>query len=203
MSTHHASTKLDWSDRHFVSKVSDGNQDEIQLAQLAAERASNPDVKSFAQKLVDDHTKMGSELTSLASTKNVKLDTDKSQGRMYKRLSKASGNDFDREFVDHMIDEHEKDIKDFEKRANDAKDPEVKSFAQAQLSTLREHLQMAQNLQSSLMPTGRDSSTSGSTDTSTSKRTTSGSSTSSDTGTTGTSTNTGSTGTDTQRGGGK
>src|SRR5687767_1919815 len=61
--------KLSWGDRRFVTKAADGGRDEVQLAELAAQRATNPEVKSFAQKLVTDHTKVNSELMSLASQK--------------------------------------------------------------------------------------------------------------------------------------
>jgi putative membrane protein len=160
-STGSSSDKLSWSDRRFVNKVADGNQDEVQLAQLASQRASNPDVRNFAQQLVNDHTSMGSELQSLASTKNVKLDQDNNQSREYKRLSNKSGQDFDREFVDHMVDEHEKDIKDFEKASTDAKDMELRSFASKHLADLKQHLATAQNLQRSTMATGRNDNSSG------------------------------------------
>ena len=69
--------------------------------------------------------------------------------------------EFDQEFVEHMIDEHEKDIKLFEKAASDAKDPDVKSFAAKHVDHLREHLQQAQSLRQTLMPTGRMDSSSG------------------------------------------
>jgi len=147
--------KLSWSDRRFVNKTAEGNQDEVQLARLAAERTTNIEVRNFAQKIVSDHTSMASELTAIASAKNVKLDSDTDQTREYKRLSKKSGPDFDHEFVDHMIDEHENDIKAFEKAAKDAKDAEVRSFASKHLADLRQHLATAQNLEFAILPTGR------------------------------------------------
>jgi len=101
------------------------------------------------------------ELTSLASSKGVKLDKDDGKDRAYTRLAKKSGADFDREFVEHMIDDHEKDIKMFEKAANDAKDTDIRSFASKHLADLKSHLQIAQNLRSSVMPTGREDETSG------------------------------------------
>ena len=153
--------KLSWGDRRFVTKAADGGQAEVQLAELAAQRAMNPEVKSFAQKLVDDHTKVNSELMSLASQKNVKVDVDDDKDRAYNRLNKKSGSEFDQEFVEHMIDEHEKDVKMFEKAASDAKDPEVRAFASKHVTDLREHLQQAQSLRQSVMPTGRTDSSSG------------------------------------------
>lgn len=151
-----SSDKLSWSDKRFVTKAADDGQDEVAIAQLAAEKASNPDVRDFAQKLVQDHTQVNSELMSIANTKNVKLDKDDStKDRSYRRLSKASGQDFDREFVEHMVDEHEKDIKMFEKAASNAKDPEVREFASKHIDHLRQHLAQAQQLQQSIVPTGR------------------------------------------------
>jgi putative membrane protein len=156
-----ASAKLSWGDRRFVTKAADNGESEVHAAQLAAQRATHPEVKNFAQKLVDDHTKVNSELMSLASQRNVKIDMDDDKDRAYKRLNKKSGSEFDQEFVEHMIDEHEKDIKMFEKAASDAKDPEVRAFASKHVGHLREHLQTAQSLRHTVMPTGRDDTSSG------------------------------------------
>lgn len=156
-----SSGKISWGDRRFVTKAADGGQDEVALAQLAAERASNAEVKSFAQKLVDDHSQVNSELASIAGQKNVKIDKDADHDRSYKRLAKKSGAEFDREFVEHMIDEHEKDIKMFEKAASDAKDADIRSFASKHVDHLRQHLQTAQGLRQSVVPTGRTDTSSG------------------------------------------
>jgi putative membrane protein len=155
------STKVGWGDRRFVTKAADAGQSELQLAQLAAERASNAEVRAYAQKLVEDHSKVNSELTTLAGQKNVQLDTDDDQSRAYKRLSKKSGTEFDQEFVEHMVDEHDKDVKMFEKASTDAKDPEIRAFASRHVEHLREHLVKAQNLQQTVMPTGRMDESSG------------------------------------------
>ena len=156
-----SSDKLSWGDRRFVSKAAEEGHTEHQIAELAAQRATNPEVKSYAQKLVQDHSKVNSELKSIASQKNVDLDIDDDKDRAYKRLNKQSGSEFDQEFVEHMIDAHEKDIKMYEKAASDAKDSEIRSFASKHVASLREHLQQAQSLQTSLMPTGRTDSSSG------------------------------------------
>jgi putative membrane protein len=159
--TGNARDKLSWGDRRFVTKAADGGQSEVQLAQLATQQATNPEVKSFAQKLVDAHSKVNAELMTLASQKNVKIDTDDDKDRAYKRLSKKTGADFDQEFVEHMIDEHEKEIKLFEKAANDAKDADVRLFASKHVGHLRDHLQQAQGLRQAVMPTGRIDTDSG------------------------------------------
>jgi putative membrane protein len=155
------SAKLGFMDKRFVTKAADGGQAEVQIAQLAADRASNPEVKSFAQKLVNDHTAVNQELTTLASNKGVTLDTDDNKDRVYNRLAKKSGTEFDREFVEHMIDDHEKDVKMFEKASTDAKDADIRSFALKHVNHLKDHLAQAQSLRQSTMPTGRDDATSG------------------------------------------
>jgi putative membrane protein len=148
--------KLSWGDRRFVKKAAEGGHSEVALGQLAQEKGSNPDVKSYGQQLVQDHTQANSQLMQIAQQKDLKLDEDKSKDdREYKRLSKATGSDFDRQFVEHEVKDHEKDIKEFEKAAKDSKDPQVRDFAAQVLPKLREHLAMAQRLQQSIVPTGR------------------------------------------------
>lgn len=147
--------KLGWGDRRFVTKAAEAGMTEVQLAQLAATQASNTEVRNYAQKLVEDHSMVNSELTTLASRKNVEIDQDDDKDRAYKRLADKTGSEFDREFVEHMIDEHEKDIKMFEKAAEDAKDPDVRAFASKHVGHLREHLQRAESLRATIMPTGR------------------------------------------------
>jgi putative membrane protein len=288
---------LKWSDRHFVNEVADGNQQEIVFAQLASQQATDPGVRTYAQRLISDHMAMGRDLMQLAQQKGVTLDSDVSNysanatwnttydrtgssnspmisgsspndmnrydssstpannnnktvanggtpgrtmngsattngsssspsststdetsdrsratagmvantpsspsinsgtaaannsstsaeatagssmpagmngagqytgtpasmsgrstsgpglgwwgDRQYHRLAKESGTDFDRDFIDRMVDDHEKDVKMFEKKANDADDPDVRAFAAKQLPTLRQHLSQAQNL---------------------------------------------------------
>jgi putative membrane protein len=155
------SDKLSWGDRRFVRKAAEDGHAEHQLAELAAQRATNPEVKSFAQKLVQEHSKANSELMSLASQKNAKVDMEEDQDRTYKRLNKMSGSEFDQEFVEQMVEAHERDVKLFEKAASDAKDPAIRSFASKHVPSLREHLQQAQSLRQSVMPTGRMDSSSG------------------------------------------
>jgi putative membrane protein len=66
--------------------------------------------------------------------------------REMSKLQKMSGAGFDREFAQHEIKDHEKDIKDFEKASSKLNDPDLKAWAQKQLPVLREHLAMAQKL---------------------------------------------------------
>ena len=157
--THASSGKLGFMDRRFVTKAADDGQAEVALAQLASQRATHPDVRSFAEKLVQEHSAVNTELLGIASAKSVKIDQDDDKDRAYKRLSRKSGADFDQEFVEHMIDEHEKAIKMFEKASKDAKDADVRTFAAKHVDHLRDHLKQAQGLRTSTQPTGRTDAT--------------------------------------------
>ncbi len=149
--------KLGWGDKRFITKAADSGMLELQVAQLAAQKAQNPDVKQFAQQLIQDHTKANQKLMTIASAKNVELDKDDvTKDRAYRRLNDASSGEFDREFVEFMADQHESDVKLFQKASENAKDQEVRQFASSTLPHLQQHLQHVQQLQRSVQPTGSD-----------------------------------------------
>jgi putative membrane protein len=146
------SSALGSSDKKFIMETAHGGMMEVELAKLAVDKASNEEVKQYAQRLVDDHTKANEELTQLASQKGVPISEDhkammKSQTAKDK-LSKLSGAEFDREFISWMVKDHTKEVKEFEQVSNKAKDTDVKDWAAKTLPTLREHLQMARDINS-------------------------------------------------------
>jgi putative membrane protein len=141
--------KLARGDRKFVQKAAESGMFEVQIAQLAATKATDPQVKSFASMLVDHHTKANNELVQLANAKKVELPAAPPRGmrRDIEKLGKKSGAEFDRDFVRNVgIKAHEKDIKLFEKASKDLKDAELKAFATKTLPVLQEHLAQAQKL---------------------------------------------------------
>jgi putative membrane protein len=66
------------------------------------------------------------------------------------RLSKLSGEDFDRAYMAEMLRDHKEDVADFTRESKSAHDPEVKSFATETLPTLQEHLKQAQTVMPAL-----------------------------------------------------
>jgi putative membrane protein len=134
------------SDRKFVLAAGMGGMAEVQLGQLAVQRAASDDVKQFGQRMVDDHTRANNELMQVASQKGITLPTAldaKHQADMNK-LSGLSGADFDRAYMKLMVKDHQKDTKEFRKEADKGQDADVKGFAARTLPTLEEHLRMAQ-----------------------------------------------------------
>ena len=124
--------------------------EEVELGRLAAQKGQSPDVKKFGQKMVDDHSKAGDELKQLASRKGVTLPTEmKAEQKADKdKLTKLSGADFDKEYMSMMVEDHDKDVKDFQTEASGGGDADVKAFASKTLPTLQEHQKMAKDIKS-------------------------------------------------------
>lgn len=138
---------LGWSDRRFVIKAADAGHAEERVAQLAAQRTKNAEVHRLAQKLIEDHKLVNAELRGIASNRDVPIDTEPDHGPPYRRLSRAPDDEFDREFIAHLTDQYEKQVKLFESASRGAKDVEIRTFATKHLPQIREHLQTAQRLQ--------------------------------------------------------
>jgi len=114
------------------------------MGHLGLERGSSDGVKSFAKRLIDDHTKGNQELQGLAKQKGVMLPAD--NPGMPAALTTKTGKDFDQAFAKTGVEDHEKDIKEFEKEASSGSDPDIKSWASKTLPTLKSHLDAARAL---------------------------------------------------------
>jgi len=139
-------TAISAADSHFAMKAAAGGMAEVKLGELALKNASSQDVKTFAQMMVDDHTKANDKLKQIASKDNINLPTSvevKDQAT-YDRLSKLQGAAFDKAYMQDMVKDHKTDVAEFQKEANSGKNPDVKGFASETLPTLQHHLSMAQ-----------------------------------------------------------
>ena len=132
-------------DAAFAVKAANGGLVEVELAQLAATKATSQEVKTYAQTMMSDHMKANEEFKSLAAQKNITLPaalSDESR-KDVDRLSALSGAEFDKEYIAFMVEDHEDDVELYEKAADDAKDADIKAFAAKTLPTLKSHLDMA------------------------------------------------------------
>ena len=141
--------QLPRADRKFIEDAAESGMFEVQISQLAASKANDPQVKSFASMLVDHHTAANNELVKLANAKGVELPAIPPHGmrRDIDKLGKRNGAEFDEHFVREVgIKDHEKNIRMFQKAVGDVKDAELKAFIIKTLPTLQNHLDMAQKL---------------------------------------------------------
>jgi putative membrane protein len=143
--------KMDNGDASAMKQLAQANLSEIAAGKTAVSKAQSPDVKKFGQKMVDDHSKMLSDLQALAKKKNVALPQDANMKDMaqMKLMERKSGADFDKDYMDHMVKDHEKDLKDVQDIAAKAKDPEFKSAVQQASGKIKEHLELAQRISKS------------------------------------------------------
>jgi putative membrane protein len=145
-------SSLDPADKDFVMKAAQGGMAEVMLGQMASSKGTSPDVKNFGNRMVSDHGKANDELKQLAQNKGMALpsDTDKEHKDAADKLSKANGSDFDKQYISNMVEDHEKDVKEFQKASTDAKDPDLKAWASKTLPTLQDHLKMAKDTKAKL-----------------------------------------------------
>ena len=145
-----------YTDEVFVRGAAEGSMAEVKLGQLAEEKAQAPEVKNFAKRMVEDHSKALEEIKQLGSKDGINMPTDISHkdAETYNRLSKLSGPDFDRAYSQEMVKDHQKDIAEFRKGETSAQKPEVKEFAQKTLPTLQSHLELAQHMQAHVTKEG-------------------------------------------------
>lgn len=137
---------------NFWANAARGGMAEVELSKVAQSKATNPEVKKFADMMVADHTKANAELKAAAAKQNVILPTDLSGAHrsLLTDLNEAAGADFDRTYVDAMVDAHETDVQLFEDQAEDDDNPDAKAFAAKTLPTLKKHLEMIKGIQSRL-----------------------------------------------------
>ena len=134
------------TDLTFLNEAAPGGRAEVELGSVALKQASSPEVKTFAQHMIDDHSKANHELDELATKKKVVLNKEQAteQKQAMDKLSKLRGGAFDREYAKDMLEDHEKDVAKFQQVATNATDADVKAYAAKTPPTLRQHLEMAQ-----------------------------------------------------------
>jgi len=141
----------DSPDASFMKSAAEGGMSEVELGQLAQQKASNPAVKDFGAMMVKDHTAANEKLKALAASEQVTLPDSPSlmQKASKTKLNMLSGDSFDKSYVKGMIDDHKNDIKEFQNEISEGKDPQARAFASATLPTLQMHLQKIQSIAAS------------------------------------------------------
>lgn len=135
----------------FMTEAAQGGMAEVEMGKLAASKAQNAEVKKFGQMMVDDHTKINTEMKALAAKKNVTLPTDiGSHKSPMDKLSGLSGADFDRDYVRDMVNDHQDDVAAFQKQADTATDADLKAFAAKTLPILKKHLDAINAIQAKM-----------------------------------------------------
>jgi putative membrane protein len=134
----------------FALSAAMGGMTEVEMSKLALRNSSNSKIKSFAQMMVNDHSKANSELQSMATSKGLELPTtlDKEHAAAVAGLAKQTGAAFEQAYTKQMVSDHQKTVTLFKQEASDNNDAELAAFAKKTLPTIETHLQMAMQLRS-------------------------------------------------------
>lgn len=145
-------TPLDEKSGKWATEAAGGGMMEVALGQTAQQQAASQRVKDFGAMMVSGHTKVNDELKAIANAKNFSLPAtmpEKHQKHV-DDLTKKQGKDFDKAYMKMMVNDHEEDVKKFEKAASDATDPAIRDFAARTLPVLRMHLDSAKAINKQL-----------------------------------------------------
>lgn len=148
------------ADEEFAKKAAQGGMAEVKLGQLAEEKSQSPEVKKFAKRMVEDHTKANDKLKEAAMKDNINLpsDMDSKDEQTYESLNKLSGPEFDRAYAKHMVKDHQEDVAEFRREANSGQKDSIKKFAAETLPTLQSHLREARQMEQATGVTSKPSS---------------------------------------------
>jgi putative membrane protein len=147
------SSALSPADKRFVKAAAQGGMAEVELGRLAVEKAASDDVKKFGQRMIDDHSRANDQLKQVAAQQGITLPTtlDAKDEATKERLSKLSGDQFDKAYMRDMVRDHKKDIADFKSESSTGRDSAVKNFASDTLPTLESHLKEAETIEPKVM----------------------------------------------------
>jgi putative membrane protein len=131
----------------FVDEASAKGVAEVETAKLALQKSSSSAVKSFAQKMIEDHTKANAALAAIAKTKNLEVASESELKNKAKAfiLKQRDGESFDEAYANNQVMAHEETISLF-KQGTDTGDAEINAYAKNTLPKLEHHLQMAKEL---------------------------------------------------------
>jgi predicted outer membrane protein/sporulation protein YlmC with PRC-barrel domain len=145
-----ATTSSTVSAAEFVDKAANSDMFEIQSSQLALNKTQHNRIREFAEHMVQDHTAAGDKLKAAAQGQTVPASPDQEHTQMLQQLQQASGNDFNRSYVQMQFDGHQKAVALFEGYARNGDHAQLKQFAQQTVPTLREHLQQITQIRTEL-----------------------------------------------------
>ena len=150
-----AQSQADMTDARFAKAAAQGGLAEIQLGRLAGDQGSNEMVKAFGERMVVQHGAAADQLKAAAQKENITLPTgmNSKDQQIYNQLAKLSGSAFDRAYAQDMVEDHEKDLADFQNEATNGKNASIKAFAAQTVPMIQEHLNQAREIQKAVAQT--------------------------------------------------
>lgn len=139
-------------DKRFIVYAAQTNQNAMAIDQLAAQKASNADVKQFAQQMAAEHQDMNSTITPFAQEWGVTLPTapDAAAQQEIAKLNGMSGTAFDKEYLSYMVNDHNETYKRFKAEASESKDVPFRDAVSTSRDRINDHMTEARALEKKL-----------------------------------------------------
>ena len=128
-------------DKSFMKEAAMGGMMEVEMGKMAQQKGKSAEVKKIGSTMVADHSKANNELMAIAKKKGVDLSKEKPKSH-----SMGDAN-FDKEYLDMMVKDHEKDLAAFQGEAKNGSDADVKAFASKTSAVIQKHLNMVKSAQ--------------------------------------------------------
>jgi putative membrane protein len=140
----------------FVIQAAHAGQVELALGKLAFDKAASPTVKVFAQRMVQDNARANQELSAIAREHgwDMPAGPPKRHQAEEERLGRMAGAAFDTAYVRQMVKQHERVVRLFEQAERQVRAPALRAWAGRQLPVLREHLDRARTILTTLEAAG-------------------------------------------------
>lgn len=135
-------------DKSFVRKASEGGMAEVQLGQLAQQKSTSPDVKQFAEKMVNDHTQLNNQMQPIAQQMGVSSpkSISKQDKKEMQKLEQLSGQQFEQAYIKCMIKDHKKDLSEFRQEASSTQNSQLKQAAEQGAQVINQHLHLIEQI---------------------------------------------------------
>jgi putative membrane protein len=132
---------LSAKDKSFMKDAAKGGMMEVDMGKMAQEKGKSAEVKKIGGRMVADHSKANAELMGIAKKKGVDLSKEKA------KMEKMDDANFDKQYIDMMVKDHEKDLAAFQAEAKDGSDADVKAFASKTSEVIKKHLALVKAAQ--------------------------------------------------------
>ncbi len=139
-----ASSALSAKDKSFMKEAAQGGMMEVDMGKMAQQKGKSADVKKIGSRMVADHSKANAELMAIAKKKGVDLSKEKA------KMMHLNDANFDKEYVNAMVDDHQKDLATFQAEAKNGSDADVKAFASKTAGVIQKHLEMVKAAQAKM-----------------------------------------------------
>ena len=139
-----APATLSAKDKSFMKDAAKGGMMEVDMGKMAQEKGKSAEVKKIGSTMVADHTKANNELMAIAKKKGVDLSKEKPKSHSMKDET------FDKDYINMMVKDHEKDLAAFQAEAQNGSDADVKAFASKTSKVIKKHLDMVKAAQAKM-----------------------------------------------------